>query len=131
MSKYGQAAVKAAELLNRGVTNSPAKAWDIATSELFGAGTWGQKKGCPKNAFLGLCEEGYIKGVSKALYNTKRNSKNKNYAIKATELIKAQPDLLEDLKELWNKATNGRGMSHNHQMDVVKALYMKKYINEP
>ncbi|MEK5407682.1 hypothetical protein MKX36_17305 [Paenibacillus sp. FSL W8-0439] len=128
MSKYDQAANKAVELIYQGVTNSPVEAWDIATSELFGKGTWGQKKGCPKNAFLGLCEEGCIEGIPKGLYNTRRKSKNKDYAIKAVKLIKVQPNLLEDIKELWNKVTNNSGISHNHQMDVVKAVYKKNYI---
>lgn len=61
MSKYNQAAIKAVELIHQDISYSPIKAWEIATAEVFGEGTWGAKKGCPKNAFLGLCEEGYVK----------------------------------------------------------------------
>ncbi|MWV43394.1 hypothetical protein GRF59_07085 [Paenibacillus sp. HJL G12] len=128
MSKYAQAAIEAVELVYQGVTDSPVKAWDMATSKLFGKGSWGQKKGCPKNAFLGLCEDGFIEGIPKGIYNTRENSINKNYAIRAIELITEQPKLLEDIKELWNRASNGNGISHNHQMHIVKALYNKNYI---
>jgi hypothetical protein len=51
MSKYGQAAVKAVELINSKVVESPIKAWERSTAELFGSGSWGQKKGCPKKCF--------------------------------------------------------------------------------
>jgi len=125
MSKYDQAAIKAVELFHQGVTDSPVRAWDMATLELFGEGSWGQKKGCPKNAFLGLCEEEYVQGFPKGIYNTRRNSKNKNYAIKATEIIKKQPELLEDIKELWHRVSNGSGMSHNHQMKLLKLSIRK------
>lgn len=45
-----------------------------------------QKKGCPKNTFLGLCEEGLVKGISKGKYT--KSVKNKEYALKAIELLK-------------------------------------------
>ncbi|MNO70684.1 hypothetical protein D3C76_615770 [compost metagenome] len=128
MSKYAQAAVEAVELVHQGITDSPVKAWEMSTSKFFGAGSWGQRKGCPKNAFLGLCENGFIKGIPKGIYNMKENSKNKNYAIRAIELITQQPELLEDIKELWNKVSNGNEISHNHQMHIVIALYNKNYI---
>ena len=90
----------------------------------------GTEKGLSKECLLGLCEEGYVQGIPKGMYNTRRNSKNKNYAIKATEIIKEQPELLEDIKELWYRVSNGSGMSHNHQMEVVRALYKKNYIHD-
>lgn len=37
-------------------------------------------------------------------------------AIKAVELIKEQPELLEDAKELWARVSKGSGISHNHQI---------------
>ncbi|WP_434784392.1 DUF6979 family protein [Paenibacillus terrae] len=42
--------------------------------------------------------------------------------------IEGIPKVLEDIKELWNKVTNKSGISHNQQMDVVKLLYKKNYI---
>jgi hypothetical protein len=46
-----------------------------ATKEIFGEGTWGQIKGCPKNTFLGLCEEGIVKGVNKGNYLIRKKIK--------------------------------------------------------
>lgn len=128
MSKYGQAAVKAVELVNTKIVESPIKAWEIATCELFGPGSWGQKKGCPKNAFLGLCEEGLVENIPRDTYNSRKTSKNKDYAIKAVNIVKEQPNLLDDITKLWQQVTNGNGISHNYQMDVVKALIVKNYI---
>lgn len=61
MKKYAQSAINAVHLVH--TTGAlPADAWDQATSELFGQGTAGQVKGCPRNAFLGLCEARLIRG---------------------------------------------------------------------
>ena len=94
MNKYGLAAVKAAELLSSDYKGeSPNKAWDIATSELFGKGTSSQMKVCPKNAFLGLCEEGLIKGVTQGNYTNSK--KNKDYATRAVEYLIKNPDIFQ------------------------------------
>ncbi|PQP80737.1 hypothetical protein C0Q44_26280 [Paenibacillus sp. PCH8] len=128
MSKYNQAAIRAVELIHQNINNSPGRAWEIATAELFGEGTWGAKKGCPKNAFLGLCEEGYVKGVSTGIYNSRKNLKNKGYVIKALSIVQKQPDLLDDKKKLWNQVTEGNRMSHNYQLNVLEALWKSNYI---
>ncbi len=49
MNKYGQAAIKAAELIKLG--NSPIEAWEKATIEIFGVST-SQKKGVLNLLFL-------------------------------------------------------------------------------
>ncbi|GAA0337635.1 hypothetical protein GCM10008967_29870 [Bacillus carboniphilus] len=128
MSKYGQAAIRAVELVNKKIVDSPIKGWEIATSELFGEGSWGQKKGCPKNAFLGLCEEGLVDQIPRGNYNSRKLSKNKDYAITAVNIVRDQPNLLDDITELWNQVTKGNGISRNYQMDVVETLIREKYI---
>lgn len=75
MGKYGEAAVRAVLLLNSGKAACPDEAWETATSELFGKGTFSQSKGCPRLAFLGLCEAGLVKGVNSS--QRMKNSKNK------------------------------------------------------
>jgi hypothetical protein len=60
MGKYGQAAISAVSFIQSGLVKRPLEAWMEATKEIFGEGTWGQIKGCPKNTFLGLCEEGIV-----------------------------------------------------------------------
>jgi hypothetical protein len=44
-----------------------------------------QKKGCPRGAFLGLCEEGLVKGIPAGNYTTSKD--NKAYAVRAAELL--------------------------------------------
>ena len=56
MNDYGRAAVEATGLYHMGVVRSPEEAWKRATTGIFGHDTWAQAKGCPKGAFLGLCE---------------------------------------------------------------------------
>jgi hypothetical protein len=128
MSKYGQAAIRAVDLFNKKVVESPTKAWERATGEFFGEGSWGQKKGCPKNAFLGLCEEGLVENIPPGVYNFRKTSKNKDYAITAVNVVREQPELLDNIPELWKKVTNSSGISHNYQIDVVKALVIQGYI---
>jgi hypothetical protein len=102
MGKYGQAAVRAAKLVNSKKCDSPVETWNQATIEIFGEGTPRQVKGCPKSAFIGLCDEGFVHGVRKGRYSTRSTSKNKEYAIKAVDLIKKEPQLVNDMNGLWN-----------------------------
>ena len=120
MTKYGEAAVLAVQLLKDGVVTDPSDAWAKATKKVFSASTDLQKKGCPKGAFLGLCNEGMIEGVPPGNYS--RSTKNGKYAIEAVAVLtknrflSSQPDLL------WKKVA-GNTKSANHQMDVVVGLW--------
>nr|WP_051348398.1 hypothetical protein [Peribacillus kribbensis] len=67
MGKYGTAAVQAAELLINFTCKTPIDAWNEATTEIFGRGTHSQKKGCPKGAFLGICEAGLLMEYEKKI----------------------------------------------------------------
>ena len=62
MTKYGRATIRALELSIMGIP--PHDAWKQATEELFPNSPTGRDKGCPKGAFLGLCQEGYVKGIA-------------------------------------------------------------------
>lgn len=127
MNKYGIAAIKAVKLLNSDYKGEfPKDAWDIATTELFGEGSSSQNKGCPRAAFLGLCEEGLVKGVARGKYT--RSKKNKEYAIKAVEYLKKNPNISISPENLWKKA--GPNKQHNNQMDVVIGLWDYELIHE-
>jgi hypothetical protein len=126
MGKYGEAAVKAFELLAAYVVEEPIEAWKKATIEIFELGTSGQLKGCPKDAFLGLCEEGLIKGIPPRKYS--RSKKNKQYAVRAVEILKKHPELLSDKQALW-RAVVGMQKAHNQQMDVVVELWKMNLID--
>lgn len=119
MSKYSQASVLAAELLVNGETNEPVEAWEQATKKTFPSSASLRDKGCPKGAFLGLCNAGLVQGVSSA--NTK-GSKNGEYAMKAVSILKGNRFLVSQPDMLWKKVA-GRSKTHNHQMDVVIGLW--------
>jgi hypothetical protein len=127
MGKYGQAAIDAVSRLNTNSLVTPRDAWNQATIEIFGKGTSSQLKGCPRSAFLGLCEEGYIKGVAPGNYHLK-STKNKEYGIKAVALIKKDPSLVHDVNQLWDKVVEGEGKAHNSQMDIVVTLWNNRLL---
>lgn len=72
MNKYGIAAVNATQIINNKEAPTPLDAWNQTTIELFGANTPAQRKGCPKNSFLGLCEEGLVRGIPRGIIPIKR-----------------------------------------------------------
>ncbi len=83
------------------------------------------KKGCPKSAFLGLCEEGLVIGIQPGNYTTSR--KNKSYAIEAVKILKKDNSLCNKPEELWGKIP-GTPTTYNHQMDVVCTLWNENLI---
>ncbi|CAM4503993.1 hypothetical protein FHS16_004560 [Paenibacillus endophyticus] len=129
MNKYGLTAVKTVELLYLTKVTKPLDAWNTVSTEIFGAGTWSQRKGCPKNAFLGLCEAGLIRGINEGRCSENSGSqKNKNYAIEAVEILRSRPELVDDKHGLWRVVMNGVKKSHNSQMDVVLSLWNNNLI---
>lgn len=114
MSKYGIIAVKAAEYVEQGLC--PRAAWQKASCEVFEEGSAAQKKGCPKNAFIGLFDE------KKA-----RTNKNAQYALKAVEYRRDNSDEI-DTRTLWGIVMDGEMKVYNSQMDVVLALWNKGLI---
>ena len=57
MGKYGHAAILATNIVRKDQSISPRIAWDTAVGMIFQDSTSSQQKGCPRNAFLGLCED--------------------------------------------------------------------------
>ena len=121
MSKYGEAAIRAVHLFTSGTVDSPSVAWAQATNEIIWEGTPGQVKGCPQNAFLGLCEEGLVKGIPRGQYT--RSIKNKQYAVNGFTVLKRKPELASKPRVLWDEVMKGEKKAHNSQMDVVTALW--------
>jgi hypothetical protein len=124
--KYGRAALLAVALHRFGNVNSPIGAWDRAVAEVFPDSESSQLKGCPKGAFLGLCQEGFVKGVARGEYTNSQY--NRSYAVRAVQLLRENPNLIHDLKRLWSAVLNGEEKVHNHQMDVVAALWAEGLI---
>jgi hypothetical protein len=124
-NKYGDVAVMVA-----GQTNSdewqPKEQWESAAATLFPNSPTSQRKACPKGAFLGLCEEGLVRGIPPGRYTSSKD--NKGYAIRAVKLLRdghasTQP------QELWSAVVNGAQKAHNSQMDVVIALWEHGFID--
>ena len=126
MSHYGQAAVEAVELISKGETRRPRQAWENATCVHYERGSWSQRKDCPRSAFLGLCEEGLVKGIQKGKYT--RSKMSKAYAVDAVKLLKKFPDLAKNSTALWIKVMGPYHKKHNQQMDVVLGLWTKNLI---
>lgn len=126
MGKYGQTAIKAVNLIQKNPEISPDDAWEKAVVEIFGNKTVNQTKKCPKGIFLGLCEEGLVKGIKKGKYT--KSKMNKQYAIKGLKLINEDPVLCENESLLWIKVMGGYGKKYNFQMDVIISLREEKLI---
>ena len=63
MNKYAVVALTAINLMKNNESTNVIDAWETAATVVFPNSETAQKKSCPKNAFLGLCEEGMVRGV--------------------------------------------------------------------
>jgi hypothetical protein len=119
MGIYGKAALRAVELYKNRDEKDPVQAWQSAIAQ-FTDKPNSRKKGCPKSAFLGLCEEGLVSGILPGNYT--KSVKNKAYALRAVESLRNDPALARSSSALWNSiekdAKNDQG-----EMDVVIALW--------
>jgi hypothetical protein len=123
MGQYGQAALDAIKLVKSRLANTPSSAWNQATRSFP---TSSQAKSCPKSAFLGLCSDGYVRGISSGNYTRSRD--NKRYAIKAADMLKTNPSLITlGEVDLWRRVMKAVGKpvnkTHNQQMEVVLELF--------
>jgi hypothetical protein len=125
---YGKVAMSAIhKMASRGST--PAEAWNNAALESFKPGSRSIDKACPRNAFLGLCGEGLVKGVHAGTYT--KSELNKKYAVQAVKILKEKRQPITS-RELWNGVLQNLGADlfkrHNSQMDVVLALWNENCI---
>ena len=124
MKKYEQVTLLAMDHIKNN-NETPEIAWKNASIEVFGKGTSSQKKSCPKNSFLGICEEGLIKEIPKGNYSNIENNKNKKYVLEALELISNDKTLLDNKMNLWLKINSKK---YNQQLDVLFTLINEGYI---
>jgi hypothetical protein len=118
INKYGETAIKSLKKYKG--SYSIIEVWLRSAKEVFPNSKSSQEKSCPKGTFLGLCEEGLIKGIHKGDYT--KSVKNKEYALKAVVILKQNTKTTFSPKELWEKLELG-DKRHNSQMDVVLALW--------
>ena len=116
-NRYGEAALIAAR---DSAGTSPAKRWQSAVEKVYPTSVTAQKKGCPRGAFLGLCEEGLVKGIPAGQYTTSKD--NKAYVVRAAELL-IEGKQKWSISELWRAVADDPEKAHNSQMDIVLALW--------
>src|SRR5947209_4822927 len=112
-NKYGQAALLAAKS-----SGKPMDRWLSATATIFPKSPSSQVKGCPKGAFLGLCEDGCVQGIEPGTYTTSKD--NKRYAMRGLALLQ-EGHPADNPRVLWASVMNGTKKAHNSQMDVLLA----------
>lgn len=127
MNKYAQIAINVVKRIDSDNSINPKIAWEIEANNMFGEGRASAKKVCPKNAFLGLCEEGLIKGIPKGIYITKPNNLNKEYALEGYRYLKNNNSDITP-RELWRKIGMEK-KSYNSQMDILCELFKLGLIN--
>jgi len=88
--------------------------------QLYPTSPAAQGKIRPRGAFLGLCEEGLVKGIPAGQYTASKD--DKAYAVRAAALL-AEGTQKWSRSTLWQAVTNDPEKVHNSQMDVVLALW--------
>jgi len=115
-SKLGRIAVLATELIQGGNANNPRDAWDMAVTELYGKTEINNFKGFPRDAYLGLCEEGEIEGVLPGEYTGSK--KNKKYALKALKILRKHLEFEDNVRALVQQKKVNKDI-----MSIVIALW--------
>lgn len=123
-NRYGEAALMAARQ-GASADMSPLVRWERAMEKLYPTSPTARKKGGPRGAFLGLCEEGLVKGIPAGHYAASRD--NKAYAVRAAALL-AEGTQTWSIGSLWRAVTDDPEKIHNSQMDIVLALWKNDLI---
>ena len=123
-NRYGEAAIMAARTSSAAGLD-PVVRWESAMEKLYPTSPTARKKGCPRGAFLGLCEEGLVRGIPAGRYTASKD--NKAYAVRAAELLREGKQSWST-SLLWRAVTDDPEKIHNSQMDVVMALWKNDLI---
>jgi hypothetical protein len=123
-NRYGEAALMAARQ-PASTGGTPEERWDNSMNKLYPTSSAARNKACPRGAFLGLCEEGLVKGIPAGSYTKSRA--DKQYAVRAVTLL-TEATQHWSRTSLWRAVTNGAEMTENSQMDVVLALWNNDFI---
>jgi hypothetical protein len=121
MGKYGRTAEIAVQLVAKNGSVTPREALDSAALTMFPNSSSSRTKGCPRGSFLGLCEMGVVQNVAAGSYTG--SVENKDYAVRALQILRSNPALSSDKRTLWQTVTDGAGKAPNGQMDVVTTLF--------
>ena len=133
MGKYGTTAVLAVQLVRAGCKSAD-EAWRTVASDVFASAPQARVKACPREAFLGLCQAGLIRGVPANSCTQASRSPNRVYATTAVRLLVADPDLSQGSKAVfWRRVMKELGTDAkkkpNDQLDVVLSLWERRLID--
>jgi hypothetical protein len=123
-NRYPEAALIAARQGGSGPAD-PGARWEKALLQLYPGSPTSRKKGGPRGAFLGLCEEGLVKGIPAGNYSASKD--NKAYAVQAAALL-AEGTRSWSTTALWQAVTGDPEKKHSSQMDIVLALWKNGFI---
>lgn len=133
MTLYESSALEAIRMYDSKKPLDLEEIWKNAVSE-FTSSMSSINKGCPKGAFLGLCEEGLVKGIPAGCYTRNHGIQvNKMYAIKAVAILKSNPNVTFNDRELWREVLDFLGIPDKQpqaQMKIVLILWNNKLIND-
>ncbi|MGG5413034.1 DUF6979 family protein [Edwardsiella tarda] len=126
-SCYGSIAWNAYCLARDGMP--PVQAWNETAK--------GKKEVCPRIAFLGLCEDGFLQHIPAGVYLNSRNLKNALYATSAANHLLAHPNMAHSItpNSLWAIALEEAGeapcKAYHQQMHIVLTLWGEGVIQSP
>ena len=138
MGAYGRAAIDAARSCGRSENGCPKIAWADAVEKEFPRDKCkdsSREKSCPRGAFLGLCEKGFVVGIKRVPDSDRRPNVNADYAVDAVTLLWRDASLADSTPmELWREVLRSlpveqpRPKTHNKQMHVVLSLWREQLI---
>ncbi len=122
MGDYGEVAVEVTKRISGKERFDIYRMWERIVRENFQTESL-IRNTSPRGVYLGLCESGLIVGIEAGRYSKKCLKQSKEYALAAVELLK-RDSLYGGMTpgELWREVEK-TGKNHNHQMDVVIALW--------
>jgi len=123
-NRYGEAALMATREESSAAVD-PVARWQRAMERLYPTSPTARNKGCPRGAFLGLCEDGWVKGIPAGRYSASKD--NKAYAVRAAALLSERTQSWST-SALWQAVTDDPKKTHSSQMDVVLALWKNDLI---
>lgn len=136
MGQFGDVAVRAARLLQGNPHYSAKQVWFAEINNMNLAPST-KAKGCPRYAFIGLCEYGCIAGVP-ATKTPPPTGLNALYALEGLSILNNRIGLGADRNmmvpsriSLWRDVLHNLAItdkSHNSQMDVVIELWINGLI---
>ena len=124
MTLYGKIAVASARVLATGPEQHPEAVWRLV-AHAFTSSESVRNKGCPRKAFVSLCNAGMVRGVNSSPCEH-QHSKNGQYTLEAARLIWLDPTNAANKARLWGLVAPG--IKANCQLDVLFGLHESRLL---